>query len=234
VTSDVLPRDSAPPNPDRRRQQPTHRTPHTALLAEITIGGPTARRSHSAYSPSATAGATAAAMDSSYLAQQVTTIIAQLHALFDEIGVPSHERDSREAEVARLRPCRRPLRTANCVQLFSALSATLHGQLQHVTDEKDALADEAQSLIDSIKQMQASLDDGKPSPKSKPRDDLRVSYPLTRCVRALKEKYVAVGKLHRERFEHVRSTLPHRCSSAALTCCRARRGSRVLCLPSRI
>jgi protein regulator of cytokinesis 1 len=40
-------------------------------------------------------------MDSSYLAQQVTTIIAQLHALFDEIGVPSQERDSREAEVAR-------------------------------------------------------------------------------------------------------------------------------------
>lgn len=38
-------------------------------------------------------------MDTSYLAQQVTTIIGQLHGLFDEIGVPSHERDSREAEV---------------------------------------------------------------------------------------------------------------------------------------
>lgn len=39
------------------------------------------------------------AMDTSYLAQQVTTIIGQLHGLFDEIGVPNHERDSREAEV---------------------------------------------------------------------------------------------------------------------------------------
>jgi len=40
-----------------------------------------------------------AVMDTSYLAQQVTTIIGQLHGLFDEIGVASHERDSREAEV---------------------------------------------------------------------------------------------------------------------------------------
>jgi protein regulator of cytokinesis 1 len=54
-------------------------------------------------------------MDTSYLAQQVTTIIGQLHGLFDDIGVPSHERDSREAE------------------LFSALSETLHNQLRQVT-----------------------------------------------------------------------------------------------------
>lgn len=38
-------------------------------------------------------------MDTSYLSQQVTTIIERLHAFFDEIGVPSHERDSRESEV---------------------------------------------------------------------------------------------------------------------------------------
>ena len=44
-------------------------------------------------------------MDTSYLAQQVTTIIGQLHDLFDEIGVPSHERDSREAEVCDRRTC---------------------------------------------------------------------------------------------------------------------------------
>lgn len=43
-------------------------------------------------------------MDTSYLAQQVTTIIGQLHGLFDEIGVPSHERDSREAEVGIRHP----------------------------------------------------------------------------------------------------------------------------------
>ena len=40
-------------------------------------------------------------MDTGYLSQQVTTIINQLHTFFDDIGLPSHERDSREAEVRR-------------------------------------------------------------------------------------------------------------------------------------
>jgi len=39
-------------------------------------------------------------MDTSYLTTQVSTIIGQLHGLFDEIGVPSHERESRESEVS--------------------------------------------------------------------------------------------------------------------------------------
>jgi protein regulator of cytokinesis 1 len=38
-------------------------------------------------------------MDTSYLAQQVNTIIGQLHGLFDEIGVPNHDRETREEEV---------------------------------------------------------------------------------------------------------------------------------------
>lgn len=38
-------------------------------------------------------------MDTSYLTTQVSTIIAQLHGLFDEIGIPNHERESRESEV---------------------------------------------------------------------------------------------------------------------------------------
>lgn len=38
-------------------------------------------------------------MDTSYLAQQVNTIIGQLHGLFDEIGVPDHDRQTRESEV---------------------------------------------------------------------------------------------------------------------------------------
>lgn len=38
-------------------------------------------------------------MDASYLSQQVNTIIGQLHGLFDEIGVASHDRETREAEV---------------------------------------------------------------------------------------------------------------------------------------
>jgi hypothetical protein len=38
-------------------------------------------------------------MDTSYLTKQVATIIGQLHSLFEEIGVPTHERESRESEV---------------------------------------------------------------------------------------------------------------------------------------
>ena len=43
-------------------------------------------------------------MDTSYLTSQVATIIGQLHGLFDEIGVPSHERESREAEARLAHP----------------------------------------------------------------------------------------------------------------------------------
>ncbi|KAI1046286.1 hypothetical protein LB505_008496 [Fusarium chuoi] len=37
-------------------------------------------------------------VDTSYLAQQVNNSIAQLHGLFDEIGVPDHDREARESE----------------------------------------------------------------------------------------------------------------------------------------
>jgi hypothetical protein len=46
------------------------------------------------------AGSSTLTMDTSYLSQQVTTIIERLHSFFDEIGVPTHERDSRESEVS--------------------------------------------------------------------------------------------------------------------------------------
>lgn len=39
------------------------------------------------------------AMDTSYLSKQVNNSIGQLHSLFDDIGVPDHERETREAEV---------------------------------------------------------------------------------------------------------------------------------------
>ena len=47
-----------------------------------------------------------ASMDSSYLSSQVSTIIGQLHGLFDEIGVPSHDRESRESEVCCIQKAR--------------------------------------------------------------------------------------------------------------------------------
>ena len=40
------------------------------------------------------------AVDTSYLTSQVNNIVEQLHGIFDEIGVPAHERDTREAEVS--------------------------------------------------------------------------------------------------------------------------------------
>jgi hypothetical protein len=53
-------------------------------------------------------------MDTGHLSHQVTTIINQLHGFFDEIGLPTHERDERESE------------------LFAALSETLNNQLKLV------------------------------------------------------------------------------------------------------
>lgn len=54
------------------------------------------------------------AMDGSgYLAQQVNSSIQLLHGLFDDIGVPSHDREAREAEVSRPRRCRAAPRRAD-------------------------------------------------------------------------------------------------------------------------
>lgn len=44
-------------------------------------------------------GAPPFAMDAGYLSQQISTIVSQLHDLFDEIGVPNHDRETREEEV---------------------------------------------------------------------------------------------------------------------------------------
>ncbi|PBP25375.1 microtubule associated protein [Diplocarpon rosae] len=114
-------------------------------------------------------------MDTSYLSSQVSTIIAQLHSLFDEIG------------------------------LFTALSETLHNQVRMVAAEKKDLTDEAQRIITTIKQMDASLDDKKSSREYQAEnEDLKITYPLTRCVQGLKEKHLQISKLHRERFEQVK------------------------------
>ncbi|RVX74182.1 hypothetical protein B0A52_02014 [Exophiala mesophila] len=125
-------------------------------------------------------------MDTSYLTTQVTTIIGQLHSIFDEIGVPRNERDSRETE------------------LFAALSETLHNQLRLVNSEKNEMTEEAQNIIKTIKQMESSLDDEKDAGYDLDTNGLRVTYPLIDCLRDLKEKYNVVSRLHRERFEQVK------------------------------
>lgn len=59
-------------------------------------------------------------MDTSYLSQQVNTIISQLHGLFDEIGVSDHDRENREAEVS-LPAVQRPPHTTALTHCFSSL-----------------------------------------------------------------------------------------------------------------
>ncbi|KAI0460488.1 microtubule associated protein-domain-containing protein [Xylaria acuta] len=124
-------------------------------------------------------------MDASYLSQQVNSIIGQLHGLFDEIGVPSHDRDNREAK------------------LFAALSETLNNQVKVVTIEKKEMVDEAERTITLIRQMETSLDDTK-AQHSPGDDDVQVTFPLTQCLKVLKEKHMQISKLHRERFEQVK------------------------------
>ncbi|KAB8296024.1 hypothetical protein EYC80_008835 [Monilinia laxa] len=125
-------------------------------------------------------------MDTSYLSSQVSTIIDELHGLFDEIGVPSRERESRESE------------------LFAALSETLHNQVRLVATEKDDLTEEAHRIITTIKQMEASLEDDKAHLEYESDDDLKVTYPLMQCLQGLKEKHKHISKLHKERFEQVK------------------------------
>ncbi|KAL1862445.1 Microtubule bundling protein [Diaporthe australafricana] len=126
-------------------------------------------------------------MDPGYLSQQVNTIIGQLHGLFDEIGVPSHDRESREAE------------------LFAALSEALNNQVRLVTHEKKQIISEAQNMITTIRQMEASLEDPKPRGDYHSQDDgLDISYPLTRCLQGLKEKHAQVSRMHKERFAQVK------------------------------
>ena len=67
------------------------------------------------------------------------------------------------------------------------------------------MTEEAERLIRTIRQMESSLTDEKPNPNYDIDDGLEVTFPLTRCLKELKEKYATVSKLHRERFEQVRS-----------------------------
>ncbi|KAL8360727.1 hypothetical protein RB601_007074 [Gaeumannomyces tritici] len=133
-------------------------------------------------------------MDASYLSQQVNTIIGDLHELFDHIGVPSHERKDRETE------------------LFAALSETLQKQVHSVSAEKEAMIEEAENIISAIRKMEGSLDDAKP--RGDEDDGLKITYPLTRCLQVLKEKHQHVSKLHRDRFEQVKSEFGPKPSSA--------------------
>ena len=68
------------------------------------------------------------------------------------------------------------------------------------------MLEEANRLVTTIKQMEASLDDVNPHPRRTSEDpDLRITFPLNRCLNTLSEKHSAVARLHHERFEQVKS-----------------------------
>lgn len=72
-------------------------------------------------------------VDTSYLTTQVNNIIDQLHGIFDDIGVPNHEREVRETEVSTTTnlPHCNPMSNI-LLQLFAALSDTLNNHLRIV------------------------------------------------------------------------------------------------------
>lgn len=68
------------------------------------------------------------------------------------------------------------------------------------------MTQEAERLITAIEQMESSLSDERANGQYElNRDDLRVTYPLNKCIEFLREKHEAMSKLHRERFEQVKS-----------------------------
>ena len=68
----------------------------------------------------------------------------------------------------------------------------------------------------TIRDMEASLEDNKEgSSRGSAGFDEEVTYPLSRCLQGLKEKHNRVSKVHRERFEQVRSRWSPQIQSAS-------------------
>lgn len=68
------------------------------------------------------------------------------------------------------------------------------------------MTQEAESLITAIQQMESSLSDERANGQYElNRDDLRVTYPLNKCIAFLREKNDSMSKLHRERYQQVKS-----------------------------
>lgn len=83
--------------------------------------------------------------------------------------------------------------------------------------EKSELTEEAHKTIKIIKQMEASLEDHISNDAYKLEDDeLKVTIPLTRCLQGLKEKHHTIVKIHRERFEQVKSKIQNPSGESAL------------------
>ncbi|KAK1242027.1 hypothetical protein MKX07_000013 [Trichoderma sp. CBMAI-0711] len=124
-------------------------------------------------------------MDTSYLSKQVSHSIGQLHSLFDDIGVPDHEREARESE------------------LFQALSEALNNHLRLVSSEKKGMIDEAKKIVTAIRQMELSMSDSKQRRRGSNEESMKISYPLMQCLKTLREKHDQVQRVHSERVEQV-------------------------------
>lgn len=160
-------------------------------------------------------------MDTSYLSQQVASIVSQLHGLFDDIGVPSHERDARESEVRNTelersaeanaesafriivqdppQPC--PARD----EVSQQFRVWWREVLTKWTSEKNELIEKAQHIITTIRQLELSLEDEPQGFASQRDNGLEVTVPLLDCLRNLEEKHDAIRRLHQERFEEIKS-----------------------------
>lgn len=80
------------------------------------------------------------------------------------------------------------------------------------------MTEEANRIIKTIKQMEASLEDHAANNAYQLDDkELKVTLPLTRCLQTLKEKHNSVAKIHRERFEQVKSKNTSDSKTSALT-----------------
>lgn len=76
-----------------------------------------------------------------------------------------------------------------------------------VTQEKKQIIHEAHDMITTIRQMEASMEDPRRRGSSQGHDDgLDITYPLNKCLQALKEKHAQVSRVHKERFAQVKST----------------------------
>lgn len=92
--------------------------------------------------------------------------------------------------------------------------------------EKSELTEEAHRMIKTIKQMEASLEDRVANDAYLIEStEFKVTIPLTKCLQGLKEKHNSVAKIHRERFEQVKSKIYNSLRELALTQYRTRSGA---------
>jgi len=91
---------------------------------------------------------------------------------------------------------------------MSQLYPTACANTKTKCSEKHELTEQARQLIKVIRQLEASLDDTKARDDYDQEDgELKVTYPLLQCVEHLRSKHQTISKLHRERYEQIKSSL---------------------------